>query len=70
MWHPTADDDCLDFNNWAEGGTIGQPNGWGVGGVLVGSLSNTPPAESPVYKGLPRVLGGVWGCLEPYDDKS
>jgi hypothetical protein len=36
---------------------------WGVGGVLVGSLSNTPPTESPVYKGLPRVLGWVLGVL-------
>ena len=44
--------------------------GWGVGGEMVGSLCNTPPTESPVYKGLPRVLGGVLGCLKPYDDKS
>ena len=24
----------LDFNNWADGGTIGLPNGWSVGGVF------------------------------------
>ena len=36
---------------------------WGVGGVLVGSLSNTPPTESPVYKGYSKRcwLGG--GCF-------
>ena len=37
--------------------------GWGVGGVLVGCLQTPHHAETPVYKGAPKVLGGVWGVL-------